>query len=190
MVKVTIQHPLLRERPVHPDVIKAAEDAKSRYRRPVRFWYVCPECGKRAFFKKANVYYDDGTCECGAVTPFTMGGFTVDFDGVQAVLGTAEQTDDLWHGLDVWRAVHKITKRKPRHEDDWGDDETVSLCVKRRLELGFHGNASLMFGRYLGRQGGLLCIGTVSLMSFEQPDFSGLEGYFTEADMKRVWTLD
>lgn len=76
----------------------------------------------------------------------------------------------------------KSVKRKPQNAEDWGDQDTVGVCLKTRD----HGS-TCQFGRYLGLIDGKYWIGTFLADAFTPGPALGYESI---EDMKKDWILD
>ena len=79
-----------------------------------------------------------------------------------------------------------MKKRIPQDREDWGDEETVGLMLKRR---DFNWNTSApndSFGTYLGKNDNKYVVLQLSL--FYQP--SGELAYDSVESMKAEWVLD
>lgn len=77
-------------------------------------------------------------------------------------------------------------RRIPRDINDFGDNETVGLKVKRNGRTFFQ-QQDHDFGVYLGYVNGQYHIGTCEIMSFVP---SELESFATLEELKQQWELD
>lgn len=77
-------------------------------------------------------------------------------------------------------------KRRPLSEDDFGDDLTAGLHLKRRVpRIPNHGDHD--FGIYLGLVDKQYHVGTMMVMSFVP---SRLESFDTLEELHKEWILD
>jgi len=76
-------------------------------------------------------------------------------------------------------------KRRPQHEEDWGDEDTRGVCVKKRIT--HIQSDGVQFGRYLGNIKGRYWIGTFEADSITPGDAIS---FSSVAEMKVEWLLD
>lgn len=79
-----------------------------------------------------------------------------------------------------------VKTRTPQSASDFGDVETVGLCLKRRGYT-IADDAPEPFGRYLGQHGDEFVVGIVPVTGF---DIVGIEVYTTLDELKQEWQLD
>ena len=77
-------------------------------------------------------------------------------------------------------------KRKPHHENDFGDTATVGLHLKRR-GIDFADLKDHDFGIYLGSVNNKFHVGTMAVYEFAP---TKLVSYDNLNDLKKAWTLD
>jgi hypothetical protein len=77
-------------------------------------------------------------------------------------------------------------KRKPVSAFDFGDQETVGLCVKR-CGKNIENFVDHDFGIYLGESYGKFHVGTMKIMEFKPEK---LESFSTLEELKQQWMLD
>ena len=95
-------------------------------------------------------------------------------------------------GMTGWALeLRNPSRRSPAHRDDWGDQGTIGLFVKR-LEVVSDSNR---FGRFLGQlevpeRGTVFVIGVIVRNSDDPGAFEALECFATVDEMKHAWMLD
>ena len=78
--------------------------------------------------------------------------------------------------------------RRPKGSEDYGDDGTVGLCLKRKNVNVFEGNPDDKFGIFLGKQEDKFIVGVNKLGS--KFDFTACETFDEFNEMVSEWVLD
>lgn len=79
-----------------------------------------------------------------------------------------------------------IPRRRPEHEDDFGDEATIGLQLKRKGKS-FEELGDYDFGFFLGKVDGMFHIGTHEVGVFKP---TRLESYKTMEALHKSWRLD
>jgi hypothetical protein len=79
-------------------------------------------------------------------------------------------------------------KRIPKSKYDYGDDETIGLCLKRKNGNIFEGDPNDKFGIFLGKKDSKFIIGVNNLGS--KLNFSACETFDSKEEMLEEWVLD
>lgn len=79
-------------------------------------------------------------------------------------------------------------RRIPKGSEDYGDDQTVGLCLKRKNVIVFEGNPDDKFGIFLGKQEDKFIVGVNKLGS--RFDFTACETFDSFNEMVSEWVLD
>ena len=83
----------------------------------------------------------------------------------------------------------KIKTRIPKTQDDFGDDQTVGLCLKRRNRCIFSGDPNDSFGLFLGLDDNNKYIVGINELGHKFK-FVGGESFDSIEDLKDDWVLD
>lgn len=90
------------------------------------------------------------------------------------------------------KLIHKmngiIESRVPTSQNDFGDDKTALLCLKRKGIDIFEGNPNDKFGVYLGEHENKFVVGVNDIGS--KYKFNSCEVFDSEVEMKQTWVLD
>lgn len=79
-------------------------------------------------------------------------------------------------------------RRIPKNSEDYGDDQTVGLCLKRKNVNVFEGNPDDKFGIFLGKQKDKFIVGVNKLGS--KFNFTACETFDNLNEMISEWILD
>lgn len=82
-----------------------------------------------------------------------------------------------------------IKHRIPKSADDFGDDETVGLCVKRKDHSIFSGDPNDSFGIFLGKDNNNNYIIGINELGYKFKFVSG-ESFESLESLKQNWILD
>lgn len=86
-------------------------------------------------------------------------------------------------------AFSHVRSRIPNSQDDFGDEYTVGLCVKRKGVNIFEGHPDDTFGLYLGVDANNRYIVGINKLGARYEFVSG-EAFDSLVDLKEKWTLD
>lgn len=82
-----------------------------------------------------------------------------------------------------------FSSRSPSNQDDFGDEQTIGLCLKRRGKNIFQGDPDDSFGLFLGLDDNNRYIVGINKLGSKFAFVSG-EAYESLADLKIDWVLD
>jgi len=81
-----------------------------------------------------------------------------------------------------------IENRVPNSQDDFGDEKTTLLCLKRKGLNVFEGNPNDKFGIYLGEHENKFVVAVNDIGN--KYSFNSCELFDSEVEMKENWILD
>jgi|TARA_B110000503_G_C6872373_1_gene299222 hypothetical protein len=79
-------------------------------------------------------------------------------------------------------------RRIPTSNEDYGDDETIGLCLKRKFKNLFEGDPNDKFAIFLGQKDNKFIVGVNQLGS--KFNFSACETFDSREEMIEEWILD
>lgn len=81
-----------------------------------------------------------------------------------------------------------IESRVPKSQNDFGDEKTTLLCLKRKGVDIFEGDPNNKFGIFLGEHENKFVVGVNDIGN--KYKFNSCEVFDSEVEMKQTWVLD